>query len=85
MHIGIEGDGEKCYVVVQFGDGERAVKGPMGEDDAQGLIDGMMAEMHEEGYAPERARGTRVPPAAVWIGTVITVALLIAAVLWGMR
>ena len=84
MDIGIEGDGEKCYIVVQFDDGQRAVKGPMDEDEAKLWIDGMLTEMKEEGFESSSSvpRGSQLPQGTIWVGSVVTFAILIYLVLW---
>ncbi len=83
MHIGIEGEGEKCWIVVQFDDGRRAVKGPMDEDEAKVWIDGIVAEMDGEGFKATAAPiGSRLPQGAIWVGTVATFAVLVFLVLW---
>lgn len=90
MNIGIEGEDERCWVVIQFDDGERAVKGPMPEVEAQAWINGIISEMDGEGFGGAVSRtgagsGTQLPQGAVLIGTIVTVVLVVFFLLWVMK
>lgn len=87
MQIGIEGDEDKCYIVCQFDDGERCVKGPMPEEEARAWIDGIVAVMNEEGFESTAApTGRRLPDSSyAWLGLLVTFGLLGFIVLWALR
>jgi hypothetical protein len=85
VQIGIEGNGDKTYVVIDFDDGQRAVKGPMDEVDAKELVDGMLTEMKTEGFQSRAVGGgNQLPLDNVWVpvGVLVTWAAIGLLMWW---